>query len=1001
MKRALLVAVAGAFCLHVFVVAQSAPVAAPANALKFFKNFFVTGDYVVGGVGLRGTGGADGLATGQITMPAVPSGVDVLAAFLYWETVQTPNGASGSAGALFNGHPIGAIALALNPAGTAPCWSSGGGTGAPSGAHKLVVYRADVLRFLPIDAATGKHLVTGTQEVKLPDAGSGNSVPSTAGASLVVVYRDPTQPLRAIVIYDGGYTMDQSTQQMSQTIAGFYQAATPAAKMTHIVGDGQPNFSERLLFNGTQLGPLNPFVGALGPAADPAWDNVTFDVTLSGPNEPVTTAVDHGDPAFTPFDCLSWGAIVFSTAVKDTDNDGLLDVWESSSTPILDPNGQPLPNLAAMGADPNVQDIFVQIGYMEAAQATSNPLQPSVPPHTHLPTKAALDLIASALHNAAPRPGIAGPINIHFDVGDNYQPPRVDPDTLQPYPDLPSLQSCRAAATWVPSCAIIPAALARGGAPIAETACVEDPNATPPRTCQFPAFPGTIGWKSGYQFYRDQPLSFPLPPATATQPKSAEEACVAAGPGCRRRFDRNRKDIFHFALFAHALGLARSDVDLPGTAIDERHTPKNTSGIADLVGGDFVVTLGFWDHYAPRPDGSTRWQPGTDFFQASTFMHELGHNLALRHGAVPFEPNCKPNYQSVMNYLFQVGGLRTANAAAPPVVDYSRRALPSLNPNDLNEAPPFQPPTTLPYLTRWYAPAASSFLDKPVSSGGLGTTPATRHCNGSPITESVGWVRVDGTTVDTIDWNANGIVTDVHLQQDITFNGITLPPPAPANLFPTVKGFNDYNLLDLRQIGGRRNVGSRRIAAGGGTGGLSLDVGFGDVGFGDVGFGDVGFGDVGFGDVGFGDVGFGDVGFGDVGFGDVGFGDVGFGDVGAPRGDLDLETATAFGNPPNAFTATLEAKQAVRLRWSPPTVGLVASYEVYRVIGTAVTPSNIGSRVRVGILVAPTPTTPPQTTLLDTTVKTNVTYTYFAIAKFAGPPASQSGASNSGTVLVK
>jgi hypothetical protein len=101
--------------------------------------------------------------------------------------------------------------------------------------------------------------------------------------------------------------------------------------------------------------------------------------------------------------------------------------------------------------------------------------------------------------------------------------------------------------------------------------------------------------------------------------------------------------------------------------------------------------------------------------------------------------------------------------------------------------------------------------------------------------DSVGWVRVDGTSVDRIDWNANGVTTDVHLQQDVTFNGVTLPPPAPANVYPTLTGFNDYNLIDLRQVGGRHNVGSRRIGAGGGSGGQSLAVGFGDVGFGDVG----------------------------------------------------------------------------------------------------------------------------------------------------------------------
>src|SRR5262249_39081274 len=66
------------------------------DALTFFKNYFVTGDYVVGGVGLRGRGDATGYATGTISIPdqnsipagGVPTGADIVAAFLYWQTVE-------------------------------------------------------------------------------------------------------------------------------------------------------------------------------------------------------------------------------------------------------------------------------------------------------------------------------------------------------------------------------------------------------------------------------------------------------------------------------------------------------------------------------------------------------------------------------------------------------------------------------------------------------------------------------------------------------------------------------------------------------------------------------------------------------------------------------------------------------------------------------------------------------------------------------------------------
>src|SRR6266568_6722896 len=73
-----------------WLFAQSAQ--AEDNPLKLFKNYFITGDYEVGGVGLRGKGQLDAyklqyLATGTISVP-VPPNADILSAFLYWETIE-------------------------------------------------------------------------------------------------------------------------------------------------------------------------------------------------------------------------------------------------------------------------------------------------------------------------------------------------------------------------------------------------------------------------------------------------------------------------------------------------------------------------------------------------------------------------------------------------------------------------------------------------------------------------------------------------------------------------------------------------------------------------------------------------------------------------------------------------------------------------------------------------------------------------------------------------
>src|SRR5499425_1296910 len=183
--------------------------------LNFSNNYFVTGDYVVAGVGLRGLG-VNGFATKQFTMPdansvpsaGVPQGVDIVAAFLYWETVESSQttfaGQNGFfrpvfAGGPATGYPITGVVMG-NP--NAPVsWSSGGCSGGSQGSKTMRVYAADVSRFLPQDAQ-GNVQANGTYEVSLTDSGSnGGGSPLTLGASLVIIYRaiTPSLPLTSVV----------------------------------------------------------------------------------------------------------------------------------------------------------------------------------------------------------------------------------------------------------------------------------------------------------------------------------------------------------------------------------------------------------------------------------------------------------------------------------------------------------------------------------------------------------------------------------------------------------------------------------------------------------------------------------------------------------------------------------------------------------------------------------------------------------------------------------
>jgi hypothetical protein len=170
MKRALLVILAGALILPVASARVGAQTTPP---LAFFTNYFVTGDYEVAGTSLWRKG-VNGRATSTIQFAeTVPAGVDIVAAFLYVQTAEVVQW-SGIDHATFNGADLGpgdnSIAKALNWAqNTAPCWSV-----AYPGGRRLVTYRADVLRFLPLVAAgdaKGKVDLSQPLSVSVPDYG--------------------------------------------------------------------------------------------------------------------------------------------------------------------------------------------------------------------------------------------------------------------------------------------------------------------------------------------------------------------------------------------------------------------------------------------------------------------------------------------------------------------------------------------------------------------------------------------------------------------------------------------------------------------------------------------------------------------------------------------------------------------------------------------------------------------------------------------------------------
>ncbi len=552
------------FCLgFVSLFAQSGQAA---DALQFFKNYFVTGDYVVGGVGIRGTGVLDTAtqkitgstnsfyATGTIHMSGVPGYVangvpqqaNIVAAYLYWETnARTTADPTVLAQGAFRGLPI--VGTPLAPlSNTLACSGSGGGNGNQTGAQTLLVYRADVLRYLPYKKdpngqPLGQRLVNDVDliangfalhTVSLPDTGAGGSTsPSTGnqaylteGVSLVVVYRiagaPAGAPLKSVVIYDGGYTFSSINPIMTQTIQGFYEASTtnPQAQMTQIVGDGRSNFQEQLTVNSSVpvgVSTSNPFPGALGSA----WDNLTFDVSnlMSGDDSSISTEVTPGNPTSTA--CLSWGAIVFSTTVQNSDGDGLLDSWKKNG--LTDISDGTLVDLPHMGAVLGQKDVFVEIDYMTTL-GYHNATQGVVPGHSHLPSQAVLDQVGDAYK--------AKGFHAHFDVGNIYQGDQY----VIMYP-------------------LAGGATHSGGEAIDEASC----GATQTPTCLYPDYPGTLSWKNGFEVVKDA------------------------------YFNHDRRHIFHYALFAHTVGLPRwstNDKSLSSIAVAQGVTATATVTIGSSQG---------------------------------------------------------------------------------------------------------------------------------------------------------------------------------------------------------------------------------------------------------------------------------------------------------------------------------------------------------------------------------------------------------------------------------
>jgi hypothetical protein len=220
---------------------------------------------------------------------------------------------------------------------------------------------------------------------------------------------------------------------------------------------------------------------------------------------------------------------------------------------------------------------------------------------------------------------------------------------------------------------------------------------------------------------------------------------------------------FHYGLFVH-----NQSPTPPATT-------SSSSGCAELFGNDFMVSLGAWAPPNPAITGHSGGV-GSRQEQAGTFMHELGHNLGLRHGGVD-NVNCKPQHLSVMNYAYQF-----PNIVSTRPLSYSSAAL-GANPT-----------------LQCNLPAGPPVLNEAClqEALGVGNTTTVSIAFGPPVGVPAKTTILSVSVVPSgpVNWNKNTSSLDANVVRDLN-NMTSSSGGCPPSSGEVLEGSNDWQILQL------------------------------------------------------------------------------------------------------------------------------------------------------------------------------------------------------------